>query len=131
MNKQEYKKACVTAFSMLKDMSVTPAETLLGYLKKGEKLLFSTEDGESRGLASHAAPAASTTAMHACIGGLRLSPCTLASWFLRADLDWSVRRCTSPADSAAWLPLWGVHDIRCPQAAGGCDCCRGCREGLS
>lgn len=106
---------------------------LLGYLKKGKKykLLFSSEDGKSRGLASHATPAASTTAMHACIAGLQLSPCTPASRFLRADLDWSAQRCTSPADSAAWLPLWGVHDIRCPQVAGGCDCCRGCREGLS
>lgn len=34
MNKQEYKKAkkaSVTAFSTLKDMSMTPVETLLGY----------------------------------------------------------------------------------------------------
>lgn len=31
MNKQECKKASVTAFNMLKDMSMTPAETLLGY----------------------------------------------------------------------------------------------------
>lgn len=31
MNKQECKKESVTAFSMLKDMSMTPVETLLGY----------------------------------------------------------------------------------------------------